>query len=137
AILDMLHNPAYAGAYVYGRKLLDPARRTPGHPSGGRILQPRDRVGDVFTQEVSSIYCLGRICSQSGATPRQQPEVSRGATWGGPQRTSLDFQGSCAVGDAEPCFTCTIRASRANGPSIGVVPTRASLEEQTANACAR
>src|SRR5690348_16292062 len=28
AILDMLHNPAYAGAYVYGRKLLDPARRT-------------------------------------------------------------------------------------------------------------
>src|SRR5438270_13428242 len=74
---------------------------------------------------------MGRICSQSGATPRQQPEVSRGATWGGPQRTSLDFQGSCAVGDAEPCFTCTIRASRANGPSIGVVPTRASLEEQT------
>src|SRR6266700_8290497 len=38
AILDILHNPAYAGAYVYGRKLLDPARRTPGHPSGGRIL---------------------------------------------------------------------------------------------------
>jgi len=43
AILDMLHNPAYAGAYVYGRKLLDPARRTPGHPSGGRILQPIDK----------------------------------------------------------------------------------------------
>jgi hypothetical protein len=43
AILDMLHNPAYAGAYVYGRKLFDPARRTPGHPSGGRILQPIDK----------------------------------------------------------------------------------------------
>jgi len=43
AILDMLHNPAYAGAYVYGRKLLDPARRSPGHPSGGRILQPIDK----------------------------------------------------------------------------------------------
>ena len=42
AILDMLHNPAYAGAYVYGRKQFDPARRTPGHPSGGRILQPID-----------------------------------------------------------------------------------------------
>jgi hypothetical protein len=28
---------------VYGRKLLDPARRTPGHPSGGRILQPIDK----------------------------------------------------------------------------------------------
>ena len=26
---------------------------------------------------------------------------------------------------------CTIRGNRANGPSIGVVPTRASLEGQT------
>ena len=40
AILDMLHNPAYAGVYVHGRKLLDPARRSLGYPSGGRILQP-------------------------------------------------------------------------------------------------
>src|SRR6266699_1453531 len=43
AILDILHNPAYAGAYVYGRKLFDPARRTPAHPRGGRILQPIDK----------------------------------------------------------------------------------------------
>ena len=43
AILDMLHNPAYAGAYVYGRKQLDPARRTPTHPAGGRLLQPLDK----------------------------------------------------------------------------------------------
>ncbi len=43
AILDILHNPAYAGAYVYGRKQLDPARRTRAHPSGGRILQPIDK----------------------------------------------------------------------------------------------
>ncbi len=43
AILDILHNPAYAGAYVYGRKQLDPARRTPTHPAGGRILQPIDK----------------------------------------------------------------------------------------------
>ena len=43
AILDILHNPAYAGAYVYGRKQLELARRTPGHPTGGRILQPLDR----------------------------------------------------------------------------------------------
>jgi len=43
AILDILHNPAYAGAYVYGRKLLAPARRTPAHPRGGRILQPIDK----------------------------------------------------------------------------------------------
>jgi hypothetical protein len=43
AILDMLHNPAYALAYVYGRKQFDPARRTSAHPRGGRILQPIDK----------------------------------------------------------------------------------------------
>jgi Recombinase len=43
AVLDILHNPAYAGAYVCGRKLLDPARRSPAHPQGGRILQPIDK----------------------------------------------------------------------------------------------
>jgi hypothetical protein len=41
----------------------------------------------------------------------------------------------CAVGAVEPSSTCTIRASRGNGPSIGVVPIKASLEAQTANAC--
>jgi hypothetical protein len=42
AILAMLHNPAYAGAYVSGRKQFDPSRRTPGHPSGRRMLPPID-----------------------------------------------------------------------------------------------
>lgn len=43
SILDILHNPAYAGAYVYGRKTLDPAQRTPAHPRGGRVRQPVDK----------------------------------------------------------------------------------------------
>src|SRR6266566_5851057 len=43
SILDILHNPAYAGAYVYGRKTLHPARRTPAHPRGGRVEQSIDK----------------------------------------------------------------------------------------------
>jgi hypothetical protein len=43
SILDILHNPAYAGAYVYGRKTLDPAQRTPAHPHGGRVELPVDK----------------------------------------------------------------------------------------------
>src|SRR5260370_20402837 len=39
----MLHNPAYAGAYVYGRKQFDPARRTSAAPRGGRISEPIDK----------------------------------------------------------------------------------------------
>jgi DNA invertase Pin-like site-specific DNA recombinase len=39
-VLAILHNPAYAGAYVYGRKTLDPARRQPGHPHSGYVSRP-------------------------------------------------------------------------------------------------
>lgn len=34
----MLHNPIYAGAYVYGRRPTDPRRCKPGRPATGRLL---------------------------------------------------------------------------------------------------
>jgi DNA invertase Pin-like site-specific DNA recombinase len=34
----MLHNPIYAGAYVYGRRRTDPRRQQPGRPSTGRCV---------------------------------------------------------------------------------------------------
>lgn len=43
AILGILKNPAYAGAYVYGRQTLDPTRRKPGHPKTGRVTRPIDK----------------------------------------------------------------------------------------------
>jgi DNA invertase Pin-like site-specific DNA recombinase len=35
-LFDMLHNPIYAGAYVYGRRGTDPRRKVPGRPATGR-----------------------------------------------------------------------------------------------------
>jgi DNA invertase Pin-like site-specific DNA recombinase len=43
AVRDILQNPAYAGTYVYGRKRLDPTRRTPEHPGSGHVRQPIDK----------------------------------------------------------------------------------------------
>jgi DNA invertase Pin-like site-specific DNA recombinase len=42
-ILYILHNPAYAGAYVYGRRTADPTKRKPGRPRSGTILLPIDK----------------------------------------------------------------------------------------------
>jgi DNA invertase Pin-like site-specific DNA recombinase len=40
---NLLHNPIYAGAYVYGRRPTDPRRQQPGRPhTGKRVAQPRD-----------------------------------------------------------------------------------------------
>lgn len=36
---NMLHNPVYAGAYVYGRRPIDPRRKQPGRPGTGRTVK--------------------------------------------------------------------------------------------------
>jgi DNA invertase Pin-like site-specific DNA recombinase len=40
-VTNMLHNPAYAGIYAYGRSTLDPRRRRLGRPCTGRVRQER------------------------------------------------------------------------------------------------
>jgi DNA invertase Pin-like site-specific DNA recombinase len=42
-VLSILKNPAYAGAYVYGRTTHDPVRRRPGHPNSGVVRFPIDK----------------------------------------------------------------------------------------------
>jgi DNA invertase Pin-like site-specific DNA recombinase len=51
----ILLNPAYAGAYVYGRKTLDPTRRVSGRPSSGIVRQPLDKW-EVCLQNVYPAY---------------------------------------------------------------------------------
>ena len=52
ALYSILKNPAYAGAFVYGRRIVEPTRQTPGRPATGRIRQPAGRwiavVPDVY-----------------------------------------------------------------------------------------
>jgi DNA invertase Pin-like site-specific DNA recombinase len=40
AIYDILRNPAYAGAFAYGRCQSDPTLRQPGRPAVGRVRKP-------------------------------------------------------------------------------------------------
>ena len=35
-LIDMLHNPPYAGVYAYGRRSVEPSGRQPGRPDTGR-----------------------------------------------------------------------------------------------------
>jgi DNA invertase Pin-like site-specific DNA recombinase len=37
---NMLKNPAYAGAYAYGRRRVDPRRKKPGRPGTGYVTRP-------------------------------------------------------------------------------------------------
>lgn len=40
-LTNLLHNPVYAGAYVYGRHPTDPRKKKPGRPATGRVTVPQ------------------------------------------------------------------------------------------------
>lgn len=52
ALLSLLKNPAYAGAFAYGRRIVDHTKQTPGRPATGRLRRPRTEwlalVKDVY-----------------------------------------------------------------------------------------
>lgn len=54
-ILAILKNPAYAGAYVYGKQKKDPTRRKAGHPCSGTVHLPLDQW-PVVIQNVYPAY---------------------------------------------------------------------------------
>jgi hypothetical protein len=57
AVASILKNPAYAGAFAYGRRIAEPARQVLGRPPTGRIRQPQERwlalVPDVCPAYIS------------------------------------------------------------------------------------
>lgn len=42
AIREILHNPAYAGAFAYGRRQTDPTKQRPGQPGTGHVAKPME-----------------------------------------------------------------------------------------------
>ena len=54
-VLGILHNPAYAGAYVYGQTFRDPTRRKPGHTYSG-IVRREKADWPVILQDVYPAY---------------------------------------------------------------------------------
>jgi DNA invertase Pin-like site-specific DNA recombinase len=57
ALHSILKNPAYAGAFAYGRRTAEPTRQVPGKRATGRVRQPRERwlalVPDVYPAYIS------------------------------------------------------------------------------------
>ncbi|MCH7686492.1 MAG: recombinase family protein, partial [Planctomycetes bacterium] len=57
ALYVILKNPAYAGAFAYGRRTADPTRQVPGRPATGRLRRPREEwialVKDVYPHYIT------------------------------------------------------------------------------------
>jgi DNA invertase Pin-like site-specific DNA recombinase len=85
---NLLHSPTYAGAYVYGRRPIDPRRRQPGRPATGRtvagpeqwevLLQDRLPAYISWTQYEQNLHQLAANTAQAGGVARQGPSLLSG-----------------------------------------------------------
>jgi hypothetical protein len=55
ALCSILHNPAYAGAFAYGRRQMEPSLRQPQRPGAGRLHRPLEQWHHL-QQEVYPAY---------------------------------------------------------------------------------
>ena len=85
---DMLHNPIYAGAYVYGRRPTDPRKKKPGRQSTGRTVARsgqwevllKDRLPAYITWEQyeRNLRQLQLNTNQAIGVPRNGPSLLSG-----------------------------------------------------------
>jgi DNA invertase Pin-like site-specific DNA recombinase len=87
-LLNLLHNPAYAGAYAYGRRPTDPRKKKAGRPSTGRtVAKPeewkvllKDHLPAYITwqQYERNVEQLAKNSSQSMGAIRKGPSLLSG-----------------------------------------------------------
>lgn len=84
----LLHHPAYAGAYAYGRRRIDPRKQRAGRPSTGRTVAPREQweallMGHLpayisWEQYEANQEQLARNLAQARGTVRHGPSMLTG-----------------------------------------------------------
>jgi DNA invertase Pin-like site-specific DNA recombinase len=72
SLQNLLHNPIYAGAYVYGRRPSDPRRHKPGRPGTGRRSCPPEEA-DVFLP--GRLHQLGTVPAQPSTATIEQGRI--------------------------------------------------------------
>lgn len=85
---NMLHNPIYTGAYVYGRRPIDPKRKIAGRPATGRVVTQMDKweviIKNKFPGYISweqfekNIKQLEMNTSQGKGSPRRGQSLLSG-----------------------------------------------------------
>jgi DNA invertase Pin-like site-specific DNA recombinase len=89
-LYNMLHNPAYAGYYAYGRRRVDPRRKVPGHPNTGLVAQPRDEWLVVLPDRLPAYLTVERYEANLARLAANRPTA---ATPGHPREGSALLAG--------------------------------------------
>jgi DNA invertase Pin-like site-specific DNA recombinase len=128
AIYAIIKNPAYAGAFAYGRRRTDPTRRQPGKRSSGIVQCPMDEwqhlQQDVYPAYITwEQYLANQERLRQAATQFAQ-QTTRAA--GNPRKGAALLQGLIVCGECghrlrpgykpRPFYMCCDLAKRTDGP---------------------
>ncbi len=109
-IRNVLHHPMYAGAYVYGRYVVDPRKKKPGQPATGRTLCSAEEWPVLLKDRYPSYISWERF-------ERNQRQLEANATTNG----GVPRQGASLLAGIVVCGRCGQRmqtAYRYNGRSL-------------------
>jgi DNA invertase Pin-like site-specific DNA recombinase len=107
ALYSILKNPAYAGAFAYGRRAADPTRQVPGRPATGRLRQPRSRWA-ALVQNIYPAYITWEVFERI----QQTIEENR-------QKMQEQYARKRAIRDGAALLTGLVRCGRC-GHAMGV-----------------
>lgn len=100
ALLEILTNPAYSGAFAYGRRARDPKHQQPGRPSTGLVRQPMENwqclIYDAYPAYISWEQYLSNQ-SQLRDNSMRFRETVRGSQ-GAPREGAALLQGLIVCG---------------------------------------
>jgi DNA invertase Pin-like site-specific DNA recombinase len=142
----ILHNPTYAGAYVYGRRTLDPTRRRPDHPHSGSIQRPLEHwpvcLRDRYPAYISwGQYLRNRERLQSNqnryqagchGVPRQGQALLQGIVFCGHCGARMQLRYSGSEGQY-PAYSCRYARQQYNLPrcqEVRAIPVDTAVEQQ-------
>jgi DNA invertase Pin-like site-specific DNA recombinase len=77
-VAAILHNPAYAGAYVYGKSARDPVRARPGLPGTGIVRVPIDRWAVLLHDRYPAYISWDEFMANQARLEANQNSYNRG-----------------------------------------------------------
>ena len=123
-IRRILHNPAYAGAYAYGQRVVDPARQQPGRRRSGVVQMPLEQWA-VCLQDVYPAY----ITWDTYLANRARLQANR--NWSGQGGPGVPREGKALLQGIAICGRCGRRMQlRYSGPQGDFPVYRCGLEAQ-------
>jgi DNA invertase Pin-like site-specific DNA recombinase len=147
-ISAILTNPAYAGAFVHGRRTSDPQRQSPGRRTPVMVRRPMEEwqciIQDAYPAYISWTQYLANRARLSDNTPRYMEPTDRGR--GVPREGAALLQGLATCGlcghrmyvayRRRPRYVCTSmkrafaepNCAHLDGPSIEAFVVRAFFD---------